>query len=292
VRRTQRALEEAGETPGTIDGVFGSDTEAALSAFQKRKGLAPTGKLTDDTWAHLLQEPPPGIMDRCLQLTGDFEGTGFRKVVGNFDGAGLTWGIIGFTLLHGEMQAILSAIRLHHPVLLTQAFGALENELMRVLRVSRQEQLDWANEISLGSSKYRVEQPWETAFAKLGTFPEVQELQLERVQKYWKIAVRDAERFALASEMGIALSFDVAVQNGGVDFDEEERRIKRWIADNPGASERDRRVRIADTVAENSRTKYVEDVRARKRAIATGEGEAHGARYTTADWGIAHQPWR
>jgi hypothetical protein len=92
--------------------------------------------------------------------------------------------------------------------------------------------------------------------------------------------------------MGIALCFDIAVQNGGIDSDTEERRITRWLEDNPGASERDRRVRIADVVAENAKAQYVEDVRARKRTIATGEGEVHGARYATSDWGIAEHPWQ
>jgi len=32
---------------------------------------------------------------------------------------------------------------------------------------------------------------------------------------------------------------------------------------------------------------YVEDVRKRKRTIAKGDGEVHGARYATRDWGIS-----
>ena len=35
------------------------------------------------------------------------EGHGFTMVAGDFDGAGLTWGIIGFTLKHGEIQRIV-----------------------------------------------------------------------------------------------------------------------------------------------------------------------------------------
>jgi hypothetical protein len=171
-----------------------------------------------------------------------------------------------------------------------QAFGLLEPELLRVLGESRDAQLDWADGISIGSSKYRVERAWEEAFGKLGAFPEVQELQLERAGRYWKIACRDARRFGLTTELGIGLCFDIAVQNGGIDADAEERRIRRWLAEHPGASELDRRVRIADVVAENSRTRYVEDVRSRKRALATGEGLVHGARYATSDWGLGDQP--
>jgi hypothetical protein len=275
-----------------LDGIYGNDTEVALKDFQRKQGFQPNGKVTDETWSKLTGGRPPALLDRCLQLTGDFEGQGFQKVVGNFDGAGLTWGIIGFTLQHGELQKILTEVRQKQPALFERAFGDLQDELIRVLGQSVSEQLDWADGISIGSEKYRVEQRWEEAFATLGAFPEVQAVQLERVTKYWDMALRDAERFGLEMEMGLSLCFDIAVQNGGIDFDGEERLIKAWIDENPGGSERDRRVCIADVVAENSRPQYVEDVRQRKRTVATGEGRVHGARYSTQDWGLGENLWR
>ena len=114
----------------------------------------------------------------------------------------------------------------------------------------------------------------------------MQDIQLRRVKKYWNTGDRDAGRFHLKTEAGIALCFDIAVQNGGIDNDTEARRITTWIKDNPGASERELLIRIADVVAENSRPQYVEDVRKRKRTIGTGDGEVHGARYATRDWGL------
>jgi hypothetical protein len=290
VRRIQSALRAADSDPRTIDGVYGSDTETALQAYQTRIGLQVTGKVTDETWRRLLGEDPPSLKERCLQLTGDFEGTGFRKVVGNFDGAGITWGIIGFTLRHGELGRILRRVREQHPVLFDQAFTTLADEMVRVLGLPASDQLDWANGISIGSRRYRVAREWEEAFDRLGGFPEVQAIQLEGVDKYWSIALRDAERFDIGTEMGMALCFDVAVQNGGIDHDGEERRIKRWMTENPGASEQQLRLRIADVVAENSVAKYVEDVRSRKRAIASGEGLVHGGRYAIAEWAIGELP--
>lgn len=292
IRRVQVALKTAGSDPQELDGIYGNDTEAALKDFQRKQGFQPTGKITDETWSNLMGAQMPLILDRCLQLTADFEGHGFLKVAGNFDGAGLTWGIIGFTLQHGEIQKILTEVQQNHPALLEQAFGNLKDELIRVLGQSRNEQLDWTDSISIGSKKYRVEQQWEQAFATLGAFPEVQAIQLQRVNKYWDIALRDAGRFGIETEMGLSLCFDIAVQNGGIDFESEERRIKGWIDGNPGASERDRRVRVADVVAENSRPQYIEDVRQRKRTVATGDGQVHGARYATRDWGIAEDSWR
>jgi hypothetical protein len=120
----------------------------------------------------------------------------------------------------------------------------------------------------------------------------VQAIQLEHVGRYWRIAARDVDRFGLTTEIGVALCFDIAVQNGGIDADVEARRIMRWLDENPGGSERDLRVCIADVVAENSNTRWVEDVRMRKRAIATGEGKVHGIKYATTDWGLGDFPWR
>lgn len=292
VRRIQLKLKEAGSDPGDTDGIYGSDTETALKAFQRREGLQENGKVTGETWLRLVQTASPPIFERCLQLTADFEGHGFQKVAGNFDGAGLTWGIIGFTLKHGEIQSILGKVRQSYPALLDQAFGSLKEELARVLTLSRTEQIEWASGISIGSQKYRIEQPWEDAFRTLGNFSEVQQIQLECAGKYWQTAMRDAERFQLETELGIALCFDIAVQNGGIDFGDEERRIRKWFDNNQGASERDRRLLIADVVAENSRTQYIEDVRQRKRTIAEGEGRVHDARYAIGNWGIANHPWR
>ena len=51
-----------------------------------------------------------------------------------------------------------------------------------------------------------------------------------------------------------------------------------------------KRVLIADVVAENSKAEYIEDVRNRKRTIATGAGIVHGAAYDLADWGLAEVP--
>lgn len=292
VRGVQLKLKASGSNPGEADGIYGKDTETALKDFQHKNDLQMSGKITGETWSKLMEEEPPRILDRCLQLTGDFEGHGFQTVAGNFDDAGLTWGIIGFTLKHGEIQKILNEVQQKQPSILDQAFGNLKNELIRILGQNPREQLHWADSISIGTKKYRVEQVWEEAFETLGTFPEVQAIQLQRVNKYWDIALRDSERFRLETEMGIALCFDIAVQNGGIDFRYEEGRIKRWLDSNPGATDRDKRVLIADVVAENSRPKYIEDVRQRKRTIATGEGEVHRAKYAMRDWGIAEFPWQ
>ncbi len=290
VRRLQVALTAAGSDTKGADGVFGGNTVTALKTFQRSGSLEETGKVDDPTWTKLFRTPPPSIFDRCLQLTADFEGQGFQKLVGNFDGAGLTWGIIGFTLMHGEMQKILSEVIRQHPGMLEDAFGPLASELHRVLAMSRQDQLDWGSDISLGKNRYKVQPDWEQAFDRLGTLPEVQAIQLVRVKSYWERGTKDAKRFNLKAERGVALCFDIAVQNGGID-DREASRIGKLIQQKKQIDEPDKRRIIADVVAENSRSQYVEDVRQRKRTIAAGLGTVHGNKYATADWGLDEAPW-
>lgn len=55
VRRLQQLLQNAGVSPGTIDGIFGSMTDSAVRTFQARRGLAVTGIVNVPTWTALGQ---------------------------------------------------------------------------------------------------------------------------------------------------------------------------------------------------------------------------------------------
>jgi hypothetical protein len=48
ISRVQRALQNEGHYPGSIDGILGQNTTAAVNSFQRSKGLA-TGQLTIET---------------------------------------------------------------------------------------------------------------------------------------------------------------------------------------------------------------------------------------------------
>jgi len=48
ISELQRKLQDAGYNPGSIDGVYGGATKAAVRAFQRKKGM-PTGQLTIET---------------------------------------------------------------------------------------------------------------------------------------------------------------------------------------------------------------------------------------------------
>jgi lipoprotein-anchoring transpeptidase ErfK/SrfK len=59
VFEAQLALARGGISSGSLDGMMGSQTRAALTAFQRKAGLAETGVLDADTRAHLTLSSPP-----------------------------------------------------------------------------------------------------------------------------------------------------------------------------------------------------------------------------------------
>jgi peptidoglycan hydrolase-like protein with peptidoglycan-binding domain len=63
VKAAQQALKEKGYDPGTIDGVMGPKTQAALKDFQKAQGLQETGRLDGETMAKLGVEGRTGQTD-------------------------------------------------------------------------------------------------------------------------------------------------------------------------------------------------------------------------------------
>ena len=71
VRRAQLGLRARGADPGTIDGVFGRDTERALRDWQQRAGREVTGAMSFEDWPAITDRPVPGLQERSLQLTAD-----------------------------------------------------------------------------------------------------------------------------------------------------------------------------------------------------------------------------
>ncbi len=291
VRQVQLQLREAGFSPGKADSDFGSNTRRALTAFQQDRGLEASGEASGEvngaTWRALMPTDPPTVEERSLQVTSAFEGHGFGLAQGNRDDAGITWGIIGFTLRHGEIGKIVKAIHQNQPEILAEDFGPTRSQtLLEILDQPLDEQIAWADSISLVSNKARLHKPWREAFARFGERPEVQALQMERVEKgYLAPARRTAEELELTGELGLALCFDAHVQNGGVKR-ASRRQIEEHRAATPPANQQALREIVANAVADKARVRFREDVRSRKLTLAIGEGEVHGRFYELRSWGL------
>lgn len=279
----QNALGRAGHPVPTVDGVYGQDTQTAVASFQKEQGLPETGEVDDVTFQRLTNAAIPPVFLRSLQITADYEGTGFGLANGNFDGAGITWGIVGFTFSNGELVRMLQQIDQQLPQVFSNAFGPLAARLRQVLAGSHADQMSFANSISIGDGNH-VAHDWDEAFHRLGADPGVQDIQLARVDTvYKKIADDNAAALGLQEELSVALCFDVSVQNGGLK-QSEVARVQQATA---GQSEKQKRRFMAELVADRSKPRFRKDVLDRKMSFANGAGTVHGDQYELDGWGLA-----
>jgi len=285
IKRIQQALTDIGFDPNGVDGWYGKNTASAVRSFQESMSLPLTGSVDEDTWQQLMKCSVPLVSERSLQVTASFEGHGFGLAMGNFDGALLTWGIIGFTMASGEVQSIVKAINRAHPQIIQDSFQSSTDELLKLMRSSSAFQKTWADQHTLDNGS--LMQPWREMFARLGAYPEVQAEQMKRVKSdYMQPAISTAKELKFSSELGLALCFDIHVQNGRIKeaaWEQIERETR------PNMPEADLRAVVANAVADNARQAYREDVRKRKMTLATGQGIVHGYAYALENWGLSGQ---
>jgi len=282
VRKIQGTLTDAGFDTHGVDGIYGNDTVTAVSAFQSANSQTATGTIDDGTWPVLMKSPIPTVFDRCLELTGSFENHGFGLAIGNFDGALLTWGIVGFTMASGEVQSIVLGVNASAPECVQNAFGANASQLLTLMQASSGEQETWADSVTLPNGS--LAEPWRSMFQVFGSFPEVQQEQIHHVQSdYMNPAMSTAKNLGLSSELGLALCFDIHVQNGGI---KPAAMSQILAAQTPGISESQLRTIVANAVADFSSPRWRDDVRQRKLTVAMGQGLVHGHNYVLANWGL------
>jgi peptidoglycan hydrolase-like protein with peptidoglycan-binding domain len=287
VRAIQTQLAHAGVYRAAVDGDYGGATAQAVRLFRRKKGLPLAPFVDPQTWTTLTNQPVPTVRDRALQVTASFEGHGFTLAMGNFDGAGITWGVIGFTLKSGSLTRIVLDVQASQPRLVQQAFGPKAAELIGVMRASWARQLAFANSITIAGG--RLAEPWRSSFRRFGELPQVQKIQLQHVDGYFNPAKQDARALGLKTELGLALCFDIRVQNGSI-APSAMRRIKAAQAAHSVKDERELRVLIAHAVADTANPTFRADVLSRKLTFAMGVGVVHGGTYVLRNWGLAEVP--
>lgn len=279
----QRGLIAARCDPGRIDEVYGQGTARAVKQVQANRNLPATGEIDDLTWSGFMPRPVPSLFERSLELTAAFEGHSYTLAVGDFDGAWLTWGIIGFTMKFGKVQAIILKTNQVHPERIEQAFGDNAGALIRIMGSTPNQQKSWADGISING---RLAAPWRQQFQALGEFPEVREIQRQVAHDdYYLPCLVTARAFGLQSELGIALCFDIHVQNGSINST-ARALIQKELSGKSNSDEAELRSVIANAVADAASSSFREDVRSRKMAIAIGRGSVHGATFDLSNWGL------
>jgi len=253
---------------------FGGGSDAAVRLFQAAKQLTTDGEVGQQTWASLFPDvpiPAPAILDdsvqfRCMALTGSFETDQFfpdcfAGLSGDFDGQGISFGVLQWNLGQGSLQPLLQKINTTDPDLVESIFGP---ELCGVQGYAR-------------SAKIRA--------TAVGSFNSKLEACADRA--LFNGATALCKDFGLLSTRAAALMFDIKVQNGSI-----SDRVKAQIEVSRDDAEVERLRIIANRRASAAKAKWVEDVRARKLTIANGQGMVHGNFYDLKEqYGLGLEPF-
>jgi hypothetical protein len=294
VRKLESRLKELGLYTGAIDGAFGGGVESAVKSFQIANGLPQDGLVGPQTWSALFpgQNPPtsPSLSDplakRCLSLTGTFEtSTGvpdcYCGITGNFDGQGISFGVLQWNIGQGTLQPMLSDMVAQHNDVMQNIFHDNLTVITDMLASPSNEQLEWATTIQ-DPNRHTVFEPWNGLFKALGRTPEYQAIQVAHAEKIHRNAIGMCAKYGLTTERGLALMFDICVQNGTISAATDAKIQADFAvipAGDPLAAEVARLQSIANRRAEAANPKFVEDVRRRKLTIANGQGTVHSIFY-------------
>ena len=294
VRKIQERLKSRGFYGGPVDGVSGRGTAAAVKAFQRTRGLKADGIVGPLTRKALFGEPAPGqdirskpIDYRCLALTGAFEtGRGlpdcFAGLSGDFDGQGMSFGVLQWNFGQGSLQPLLREMTERHPDIVQGIFRANRDLLAAALDAGQAEQMAFARSIQ-DPVRHLLFEPWRGMFQALSRTEAFQEIERKQARRIFRAALRSCGDYGLGSERAVALMFDIRVQNGSIRDAVRSRIMTDFEEIPPDLPEPEREVRrmriVANRRAEAANPAWIADVRARKLCIAEGRGVVHGIPY-------------
>lgn len=207
------------------------------------------------------------VWEKAIGITKKFEGgvdiDPYTTLVGNFDGAFLSYGFLQWNFLSNTLQPIFLRLFREFPEIARDILPNGGRDLLDALNKKTEKQ--WALTIQKNN---RVVEPWLSALRKLGTIPQFRKIQDDAAKWYRDGAIKLCQQFNLTTDRAYCLFFDIMVQNGGIRFYE--------------ISEKDyfeKLKSIANTAANKANPRWKNDVLARKMTIATGIGTVHGRKY-------------
>jgi hypothetical protein len=223
------------------------------------------------------------LVQRCLALTGTFEtSTGipdcYAGLSGDFDGQGLSFGVLQWNLGQGTLQPLLNEMLAKHEDVMSGLFHDRLDGIRTMLAAPLSSQLAWARGIQ-DPVRHNIFEPWKVLFKALGRSPEFQAIQVEHATAIHLAAVGLCGKFGVTTERAVALMFDIRVQNYSISAVTEARIRADFAALAPLDTELARLCSIANRRADAANPQFAEDVRIRKLTIANGSGTVHGIVY-------------
>lgn len=227
------------------------------------------------------------LIQRILNMTGYFENSvyvpqSFSGISNNFDGQGISFGVLQQNIGRGSLQPMLKKLDQEHPEVLKSVFGKDYSSLHRMLKMPHDSQLEWAKQIQTPSKDGVNPWPrWKKEFKALGQTPEYQQIQIGAAKTVYQKSLKLCEQFGLRSERGVAFMFDVVTQNGGIEkkglqIGQAIQRDIDVLKKTGKDSEEARMAAIARRRTAACNPRWRADALNRKMTIAKGHGVVHG----------------
>jgi hypothetical protein len=271
------------------------------------------------SFANVVWSPKLTPLDRsafmvALNASGSFEGdNGWANLTNNFDGQGLSMGLLNQTLGTGSLQPLFNQMRNDHHNQLQLLFSAAHFQSVKdmlaaygttapVSKVTADQEnsspldedwqgecpadaevgcgpketasVTWAVNNLYNGSSFKAD--WKRELIALNIHPLYVSLQIRAAEKLHNKARELKAALGLKDLRSYLVMFDFVVQNGGLNADEISE-YKTTVAKTPNATTQEKLLVILNIRLRRVKSQYVADVRSRKTALINGAGTVHGA---------------
>lgn len=243
----------------------------------------------NDSYIQLYTSPSSDVVSVASNITKQFEvGTG-AQIAGNFDGQGLSLGYLQWCIGQNTLQPLLNRMDRQYNSEMKSIFGTNYDTIHNMTLDTLANQLKWAQ--SINDSSNNIAEPWYSQFVSL--YQNQDFISIEKDAEVYKVkqAMLICDKYNLKTVRGFALAFDIVNQNGSLS-PAAATVVDAAVKQNPGIAEKSLISVIANAVADTSPSNN-SDIRARKTAIANGQGTVHGIYlYLDRDYGLSDNAWR
>ena len=187
---------------------------------------------------------PVFAFDCGLQVVANYETQGdpYQQVTGNFDGAGLSFGVIQFNFKSQTLQKLFDMFRAADASRLQACFGTAERyeEILKIMAAPTSKSIKWGNGISTGRNLSAVSEPWRSCFRAVGKVEEFRTIQMMfAYDRYGRLLMETLAFLEGMSQLRIrnhrclTALFDMCIQQGG--YSRAAREIRERVKkENPG----------------------------------------------------------
>lgn len=167
----------------------------------------------------------------AFSVTAAFETVGnpFQQITGNFDGAGISFGPSQWNFKSKTLEPLFSRFKKENPDALKACFMNEDDdqdyaEFLDVLKRPVAEQIAWGNDISTGSNRGLVVEPWRTYFRNVGDVELFRSIMVEEsLRKYGARALNEI-KYLQSLAPGVQIDhlrafcaiYDLVIQQGSL----------------------------------------------------------------------------